>query len=118
MDKRIKLVFFIFISTAIFSYNPEDRTADAMVLAKKYYLKKNWPGIIKISRDLLSWGEKAYVEKCIQMAEPIVVAKNSYTGALQIADLYDKLEKKQKYEYWMKVYQRMMDERKRKWKKN
>ena len=52
------------------------------------------------------------------MAEPIVAAKNSFAGALQLANLYGKINQPEKKEYWLKVYKRIEKERKKKWKKN
>jgi len=118
MDSRVAFVLLIFFFSTGFSFSTEERIAESMSMAQKNYEKKNWPGILREARKFYQWGEFEYVEKCLKIAEPIVAAKNSFTGALHLATLYGKINQVKKKEYWLTVYERIQKERKKKWKKN
>jgi hypothetical protein len=104
--------------TPLFANEIEDRNADYMIKATEYKSKGNALAIIKIAHQFYQWQELALVEKCIQHARELVLAKRSYALALQIATLYKKLGNEKQSSYWSAVSKNFEQRSKQKWKKN
>jgi hypothetical protein len=118
MVKKASLIFLLFFTFSLWAQlSVQERTAETMVLAGEAQRKGDWVGVIKAARFLLHWGEKAYVKKCLEMAEPLVIAKYSPAGALQMAGIYKKMKNFPKERYWMDIYFRFKAREKRIWQK-
>lgn len=111
------LTVFLFLLPPVFANEQEIRQAEALIAARQEQAKKNWVKILEIAHHLADWGEKLSCEKAIAMAVPLVMARGSWAGALQISGLYKKINEEEKYRYWFAVYRRLYRDKDRKWKK-
>lgn len=117
MKPIVFLSFLFFFLPPVFAHHQEVRQAEALIAAKHEQRKKNWIKIIQISHTLSEWGDFAGAKKALELAIPLVIAKKSWAGALQIASVYKKILQEEKYRYWLVVYHKLYQEKDRKWKK-
>lgn len=112
------LVCALFLSGPVFSNQDQEvRLAEALIAARQEQGKKNWVKIIDIAHELTAWGEKDGAKKALELAIPLIIARRSWAGALQVASVYKKLQEEERYRYWFAVYQKLYRDKDRKWKK-